>query len=194
MIIFLGRDYDLYDDIIHKSKKDKKDIVVSCQYPYKIPSSLIKSHICVNIHYGILPHYGGMYPVYWQIKNGDTAGVTIHYVDNEFDTGDIIKTWEMPHHGLTADEVYGHLRTRGRLMFEEMYRSILNGTAPKKPQNKELRRYYDKNSVNWKETCVAKINDDDADSNIRSFHFEGKQLPTIEINKVIYELKKKGYK
>ena len=52
MIIFLGTDraLKLYSNVI-SSSVDDNDIVLSCQYGYRIPQSLIKSHICVNVHY-----------------------------------------------------------------------------------------------------------------------------------------------
>jgi hypothetical protein len=45
----------------------------------------------VNCHFGLLPHYRGMSPYMWAMARGEQEfGVTAHFMDTEFDTGDII--------------------------------------------------------------------------------------------------------
>ena len=45
----------------------------------------------VNLHPSLLPDYRGMAPQHWPIINGEKeAGITVHYVDEGTDTGDII--------------------------------------------------------------------------------------------------------
>ncbi len=35
----------------------------------------------INLHFGLLPRYGGYYPVAWAILNGESqAGATLHYI------------------------------------------------------------------------------------------------------------------
>lgn len=192
MIIFLGNahSHELYKDLIEKSKADKPDIVVSCQYPHKVPESLIKSHICVNIHYGILPYFAGCNPIYHQIIESDEAGVTLHYMDENFDSGDIIRFYYFPIGNMTADEVYDACAIGGKELFEKYYHMILNATAPREPQNLSFRRYYPKTMVDFKNT-LCNIGDK---NRIRALHFAGKQYPTIEIGKNVYELRKVGEK
>ncbi|CAN5396970.1 hypothetical protein BH10BAC5_BH10BAC5_11490 [soil metagenome] len=44
----------------------------------------------LNRHTSLLPAYGGIYPIYWQLLNGDTnGGVTLHWVDKKIDRGTI---------------------------------------------------------------------------------------------------------
>ena len=46
---------------------------------------------CINLHPSLLPKYRGMAPQHWPIINGDSeTGITVHYVDEFADTGDII--------------------------------------------------------------------------------------------------------
>ena len=45
---------------------------------------------CVNVHPALLPYNRGAYPNVWSIVDGSPAGVTIHFVDEGIDTGDII--------------------------------------------------------------------------------------------------------
>lgn len=46
---------------------------------------------CINVHCAPLPRYGGMSPYVWALANNeDHSAATIHYMDEGFDTGDII--------------------------------------------------------------------------------------------------------
>jgi methionyl-tRNA formyltransferase len=46
---------------------------------------------CINIHPALLPRNRGLFPYFWVLANGETeTGVSIHFVEKHFDTGDII--------------------------------------------------------------------------------------------------------
>lgn len=46
---------------------------------------------CINIHPSLLPQYRGRHPQYWAVINGEEkTGISIHFVDEGIDTGDII--------------------------------------------------------------------------------------------------------
>ena len=50
---------------------------------------------CVNIHASILPKYRGAAPIQWALINGEEkTGITLMYMDEDMDTGDIIDTVE----------------------------------------------------------------------------------------------------
>jgi folate-dependent phosphoribosylglycinamide formyltransferase PurN len=52
----------------------------------------------LNRHTSILPAYGGIYPVFWQMLNDDKeGGVTLHWIDEQIDRGTIAyqKTFAM---------------------------------------------------------------------------------------------------
>lgn len=54
----------------------------------------------INLHPSLLPEYRGMSPQHWPIINGDKeAGITIHYVDEGTDTGNIILQRKFPLQG-----------------------------------------------------------------------------------------------
>ncbi len=48
----------------------------------------------INMHSGILPFYRGADSEFWALSNGEKEkiGVTIHFIDEDLDTGDIILT------------------------------------------------------------------------------------------------------
>lgn len=188
MIIFLGNGHslELYKDVIESTKNTRPDIVVSCQYPFIVPESLIKSHTCVNIHYGELPFYAWCNPIFWQLIEDDHAGVTLHYMDEKFDSGDIIEKYNFPTSKMTADEVYKECARAGLELFKKHFSGILKGTAPRKKQDLSFRKYKNKSDVNFE--SAKRIPELD-DKKIRALHFSGKQYPIIEVSGRQYELR-----
>lgn len=154
MITFLGntKAIEIYKDFINTTKNDK-DIVVSCQYPFLVPESIINSNICVNIHYGNLPFFAGCDPIYWQIMKGSEAAVTLHYMDKNFDSGDIIDKAIVNCSNMTAEDLYAELSMKGFELFVTHYQDIIDGKAVRQPQIKEWRRYFNKGQADYSISC-----------------------------------------
>ena len=73
----------------------------------------------INLHPSLLPDYRGMSPQHWPIINREKeTGITIHYVDETADTGDIILQRRIP---LTEDMYVSDLQMRWR----EEYKTIV---------------------------------------------------------------------
>lgn len=73
----------------------KPDLIVTCAYGKIIPKELIEypKYGCINIHASLLPKYRGAAPIQWSLINGDKeTGITLMYMDEFMDTGDIIDT------------------------------------------------------------------------------------------------------
>ena len=52
---------------------------------------------CINLHKGKVPEYRGLPPGFWELYDGaSSAGVTVHFVDDGLDTGDIVAASEVP--------------------------------------------------------------------------------------------------
>lgn len=71
----------------------KPDLIVTCAYGKIIPKVLIDypKYGCVNIHASLLPKYRGAAPIQWALINGEEeTGITLMYMDEFMDTGDII--------------------------------------------------------------------------------------------------------
>jgi phosphoribosylglycinamide formyltransferase-1 len=90
---FYHRDHYLGELIKHEI-----DFIVLAGFLWKIPVGLINAYTqkIINIHPALLPKYGGknMYGNYVHeavIASDDTiSGITIHYVDEHYDHGDVI--------------------------------------------------------------------------------------------------------
>lgn len=79
-------------------KSYKVDLIVLAGFLWKIPQSLIDAYPrrIINLHPALLPKYGGkgMYGAFVHeavLSAGEAeTGITIHYVDEHYDHGDII--------------------------------------------------------------------------------------------------------
>jgi phosphoribosylglycinamide formyltransferase-1 len=86
------------DQIIEFLKTEKIDLVILAGFLLKIPEKFVKAfpNQIVNIHPALLPKYGGkgMYGINVHkavIDNKEPeSGITIHYVNEEYDKGEII--------------------------------------------------------------------------------------------------------
>jgi methionyl-tRNA formyltransferase len=77
------------------------DLGVSYCYPRKITNPLLSTPKkgFVNYHPGPLPKYKGPTELDDAIKNEETSwGVTVHFMDKQYDTGPIIRIKEIPLH------------------------------------------------------------------------------------------------
>lgn len=67
------------------------DLIVSCGFPYLININEIKCKKAINVHPTLLPKYRGFRSGSHVLINGETkSGVTIHYITDEMDRGDIL--------------------------------------------------------------------------------------------------------
>jgi methionyl-tRNA formyltransferase len=73
-------------------EKLQPDIVVSVGYRHILPEKIlsIPERGCINLHPAYLPYNRGANPNVWSIIEDTPAGVTLHYMDDGIDTGDII--------------------------------------------------------------------------------------------------------
>ena len=83
---------------VDELKQTGIDFIVLAGFLWKIPDALIKAYPkkIINIHPALLPNYGGkgMYGQFVHeavLTNKEKeSGITIHYVDEHYDNGDII--------------------------------------------------------------------------------------------------------
>src|SRR5688572_16310256 len=76
-------------------KKRDYDIGISFMYQHKVPAAEVNNHTWFNFHPAPLPQYKGRNLCYHAIMNGETEfGATLHYMDENFDTGDIIEVFK----------------------------------------------------------------------------------------------------
>ena len=73
-------------------KKLHPDAVVASGFTHIVPTEILEipPEGCINLHPGYLPHTRGYFPNIWSIVDNLPAGATLHYMDKNIDTGEII--------------------------------------------------------------------------------------------------------
>ncbi|MBV8828526.1 MAG: polysaccharide deacetylase family protein [Acidobacteriaceae bacterium] len=92
---------------------------------------------CLNLHKGKVPEYRGMPPAFWELFEGaQSAGITVHFVDDGLDTGDIIATSEIPIHPHETElSLRKKLDLEGSRVLARAVRDLHGGTARRVPQS-----------------------------------------------------------
>lgn len=90
----LLREKKINSEVVYEAvKRVEPDLCVISHFErlIKEPILSVPKMGFVNLHPSLLPDYRGMAPQHWPIINGEKeAGITVHYVDEGTDTGDII--------------------------------------------------------------------------------------------------------
>lgn len=129
-----------------------------------VPKEVIElaTHGGINYHPSILPKYRGGNAIAWAIICGEKeTGVTIHYIDEGVDTGDIIlqETVPIDREDTTVTLYYNKLYPLGVRMTADAVRLIREGRAPRIPQDSRLASYQpvlkEKDTViDWRQPAV----------------------------------------
>lgn len=85
------------NEIINKEfiRENRIDYVICFGYGKVLDKGIRQEVPCINIHGGLLPYNRGANPNLWAWMDGTPQGVSIHFIDDGIDTGDIIKQKEI---------------------------------------------------------------------------------------------------
>ena len=120
------------------------DLIVSAAYGRLLPANILRipKHGCVNIHASLLPRWRGAAPVQRAVIEGDAAtGVTIMYMAERLDSGDIIMSESTVIEAKTASELYDELAFMGARLIIEAIDKIGAGSVIRKVQDDGLATY-----------------------------------------------------
>lgn len=98
----------------------------------------------LNIHPALLPSYRGLSPIFWALKNGEKkAGITIHWIDDKIDSGEIIAQKEV-HISPTDTEfsLYFKCVDEGIKILKTVFENIKRGNIKSIPTNAIKPSYY----------------------------------------------------
>ncbi len=97
-----------------------------------------------NLHGSFLPAYRGRCPVNWVIINGETqTGVTLHYMIDKPDAGDIVGQKAVPiDFSDTARTLYDKLCQAAKDLLDELLPLIKSNQIPRRKQNLAEGSYY----------------------------------------------------
>lgn len=121
------------------------DIIVVVAYGKILPAEVLfyPKHGSLNVHVSLLPKYRGAAPMQRAIMDGEKeTGVTIMYMDEGLDTGDIILQESFP---IDKNDNFETIHDKsaeigGNLMLKALA-EIENGTATRTKQNEALASY-----------------------------------------------------
>ncbi len=116
----------------------KPDLIcVSC-FPRRMPLTILNLPPlgCLNVHPSLLPRFRGPAPLFWALRAGvRQTGVTVHFMDEQFDTGDVAlqRPFPLPD-GATHAELETSLAKMGGDLLVEALQKLTAGTLPRQPQ------------------------------------------------------------
>ena len=121
------------------------DIIITCAYGQIVPKILLDypKLKCINVHASLLPKLRGGAPINRAIMEGyKETGVTIMYMDETLDTGDMISTYK---YNISDTDTYSSLVDKlsleGANLLKETLPKIINGTNERIKQNDSQSTY-----------------------------------------------------
>ena len=119
----------------------KPDLIVTCAYGQIIPKAVLDIPRLgpINVHASLLPKLRGGAPIHRAIMEGfETTGITIMYMDEHMDSGDIISQREVE---ITKDDTLDTLSEKlmvcGSELLIDTIPSIIDGTNERIKQNED---------------------------------------------------------
>ena len=121
----------------------RPDLVVSVSCPQIFKRELIEipPKGCLNVHGAVLPNYRGVMPSFWMLANGETtAGVTVHFVDERVDAGEVCG---QAFFEIAPDESLDRFLQRSKHVAAELLMDVLarieSGTVERQPGRPDTR-------------------------------------------------------
>ena len=137
------------------------DLICVVAYGKILPKSVIDfpKYGCINVHGSLLPEYRGAAPMQRAIIDGkDKTGITIMYMAEGLDTGDMLLKRELPiNENDNFENIHDGLGALGAEMLVEIIPMLKDGTAIRTPQDDELSSYAKKIT---KEDCLIDFSKD----------------------------------
>jgi folate-dependent phosphoribosylglycinamide formyltransferase PurN len=122
------------------------DLLVSVYMNQRIGRELIElpPSGVINVHSSLLPRYRGLFPPFWVLANGESeTGVTVHWVDFSFDTGDILVQQRLAVQPLdTVNSLSWRSAALGADLVVRAIELVARGQAPHVPQDQKLASYH----------------------------------------------------
>lgn len=117
------------------------DLIVTAAFGQILPKELLDApkHGCINVHASLLPELRGGAPIHYAIIQGKKkTGITIMYMVEKLDAGDILTVAEVP---ITENDNVGTLHDKlsaaGSALLSETIPKLLNGDIKPVPQKDE---------------------------------------------------------
>jgi len=166
ILLHLFSNKDLEESMKKWLDQYQPDVVLVKTFPYKIPKSVLSvpKYGFINFHYAPLPAFRGSNPLFWMIRSGiKDGGVTIHKMDESFDTGEILLQHPVV---MTPETNYGlaisQLAATGAALTGNLLQGLLNNSLPSVQQDSTQATWYGRPTVEdltvkWSEMNAREI-------------------------------------
>ena len=124
-------------EVVEQVRSLEADIAVSVLFGFILRGPFIKLFPSgvINLHPALLPYNRGAYPNVWSIIDRTPAGVTLHYIDEQVDTGDIIAQQEVPVSPAdTGKTLYDKLEQAALTLFKRAWPDVREGRVKRRAQ------------------------------------------------------------
>jgi methionyl-tRNA formyltransferase len=115
------------------------DLLCVAAFPYRLAASTlgVPRRGALNVHPSLLPRHRGPAPLFWTYFHDDSeTGVTVHWMDEGLDTGDIVAQETVPiARGRAGVDLYEELSARGAALLVGTLGAVAAGTAPRLRQD-----------------------------------------------------------
>lgn len=125
-------------EVLEAIRDLKPDLGLSAFFAYILRPAMLGlfSQGVINVHHALLPHNRGVYPNVWSIVEGSPSGVSLHWVDQGVDSGDLIAQQEVPVQAVdTGQTLYRRLERACVELLFATWPLIKQGQAPRRPQD-----------------------------------------------------------
>jgi methionyl-tRNA formyltransferase len=137
--IFIGKK-EWSEKQIKIVKELNPEIILVVFWTFLLPDKFfnIPPKGCINFHLSYLPYNRGKKPNVWPIIDGSPAGVTMHYIDNDIDSGSIVAQSEVKVDIVdTGKTLYNKLLIEFMILFKNTWPGIKTGKIQPKKQKLE---------------------------------------------------------
>lgn len=132
------------EKFIKRIKEIAPDLIIVAAYGKILPPEVLNIPRlgCINIHASLLPKYRGAAPIHRSIIEGEKiTGVTLMYMEEGLDTGDIIASRSTEIDKKTAADLHDELSLMGGELLLETLPDIETGTAVRTKQDDSKASY-----------------------------------------------------
>ncbi|MCF7927018.1 MAG: methionyl-tRNA formyltransferase [Candidatus Izimaplasma sp.] len=123
----------------------KPNLIITAAYGQIIPNEVLEAPTlgCINVHGSLLPKLRGGAPIQRAIQRGHKkTGITIMYMAEKMDSGDIISQQAIPIEPTdTSGSLFQKLSKVAKELLMETLPSIINQTNSRRPQNTDKVTY-----------------------------------------------------
>lgn len=154
---------EAYPIFVEEMKRLDPDLILVNSYSMLLRQDVlsIPQHGAINVHGALLPQYRGCNPIQWALLNNEIGtGVTMHYMSQDFDTGDIIAQRKVPiSFNDTWRDIQAKIGQATEVMLREEMPKLLSLSNGRYPQDQSRAKYYkrrrpDDGLIDWNKHSV----------------------------------------